>query len=182
MTLRQSQQSCIYIFIALWAYLHCSKHCNVIIIITTINNYLTFLCLGLRGPWSLQAAQYWSLVPSWRCQTGRSASSQRASGGWPSGASAGTTTQCKQDVMDYWIILIYFTWPLRKQTAYKQAITGLTALESPLRWTRQWGNSALPEGTTATASGLEPRTQGWESVASPLYFFHSTNLTRQYHS
>ena len=35
-------------------------------------------------------------------------------------------------------IWIYFTWPLRKQAAYKQATRGPTAL-SPFRGTRQWG-------------------------------------------
>ena len=33
-------------------------------------------------------------------------------------------------------IWIYFTWPLRKQAAYKQATRGSTAL-SPFRGTRQ---------------------------------------------
>ena len=55
------------------------------------------------------------------------------------------------------IVWFDFTWPLRKQTAYKQATRGLTAL-SLFRGTRQWGYSALPKGSTAAASRFEPGT------------------------
>ena len=58
--------------------------------------------------------------------------------------------QWKYDSIDsnqYGILEFIFTWPLRKQAAYKQATRGPMAL-SPFRGTRQWRKSALPKGTT----------------------------------
>ena len=73
---------------------------------------------------------------------------------------------------------VYFTWPLRKQAAYKEATRGPVAL-SPFRGTRRWGYSALPNGTTAAASRFEPGTSQlkvcgfvhWATTAPLVVFF-----------
>ena len=65
-----------------------------------------------------------------------------------------TDIETKSTTLCSWI---YFTWPLRKQAAYKQTARGPMAL-SPLRGTRQWGYSTLPKSATGATSRFEPGT------------------------